>query len=85
MEWARMLDTYRRPRAPRASFSPDMLVLTHRSGDKITFTFPDGTQAHALVTIITDRTVRIVYDLPETIRVGRDSTSAERAFKGFKP
>lgn len=58
-----------------------MLMQGYRVGDTLTLICPDGTQAHGKVTAITDRQVRIAWEVPKEIRISRDTIQAKRVYE----
>jgi len=59
-------------------------MLNFRDGDNFTFKLPDGTEGHVKLVKITDRTARLAFAIPETMRVTRDTLGAARTFEELK-
>lgn len=58
-----------------------MLTLSYKKGETFTLIHPDGTQMHAHIQSITDGYVRIVWSVPDTVKISRDTVGAKRAYE----
>jgi hypothetical protein len=56
-------------------------MQSYRVGDMVTFMLPDGIQAHGKVDSISDKKVRIAWEVPKVVKICHDTASAQRAFE----